>query len=329
MKKNGLSYRRIGWLAVLIAAIGLVMATPVDVDAASKRKKRGVGGSVTVKRGKRSPYVRGFRFELDLTGSRKGAGGRSVGVFKLTWKKRPFVDHEELTSDHLCLERYSHGFLMSAWNEAHDRAQPRLRIHLRKTAKKNKPIDEDKAIDVAIDFEIKDCQPVPVSAKAKEHQNPEMTGLKLAGVAWPEAVTPVVRAFIPRESVVDLDNVALDFEEGEHQQELTPTWTPESIEVKGKSPDPNKGDVMETLLFSWFSDAGEFKKQRSWDEIPENLFRGSDPDDAKGQTVRLWVVVRDGRGGTDWLERRLVVRNDAQTTKNPICHQDGDLPGCD
>ena len=56
---------------------------------------------------------------------------------------------------------------------------------------------------------------------------------------------------------------------------------------------------------------------------------GSDPDDAKGQTVRLWVVVRDGRGGTDWLERRLVVRNDAQTTKNPICHQDGDLPGCD
>ncbi len=168
MKKNGLSYRRIGWLAVLIAAIGLVMATPVDVDAASKRKKRGVGGSVTVKRGKRSPYVRGFRFELDLTGSRKGAGGRSVGVFKLTWKKRPFVDHEELTSDHLCLERYSHGFLMSVWNEAHDRAQPRLRIHLRKTAKKNKPIDEDKAIDVATAKARSKGRPT-ASAAAKVH----------------------------------------------------------------------------------------------------------------------------------------------------------------
>ncbi len=186
-----------------------------------------------------------------------------------------------------------------------------------------------KSVQLAMGFEMKNCQPVPVPAPDKEHANPELTGLTLAGVPWSEAVTPVIRPFAPTESVVDLDNVALDFEEGEFQQEVKPTWTPESIEVKGKSPDPTKGDVNETLLFSWFSDAGDFKKQRSWDEIPENLYRADPPDPSDGQTVRLWLVVRDGRGGTDWLERKVMVRTDAQTSVNPICQQDGEAEGCE
>ncbi len=185
-----------------------------------------------------------------------------------------------------------------------------------------------KSLQVAIGFEIKDCQPALVSAPDKEHKNPVLTGLQMAGVDWPQAVTPVIRPFVKSESVVDLDNAALDFNEGDFEQELKPMWTPESIEFKHKSPDPTKGDVNETLLFSWFTDAGEFKKQRSWDAIPENLYRAEPPDKADGQTVRIWLVVRDGRGGTDWLERKLVVKSGAQIAVNPICEQDGQAEGC-
>lgn len=185
-----------------------------------------------------------------------------------------------------------------------------------------------KRLTLAIDLEVKDCKPVPVAAPKKEHANPELIGLTFGGVPWPAAVTPVLRPFIPTESIVDLDNAALDFEEGANQVELVPTWTPESLEVIGQSPDPTKGEIKEELLFSWFSDRGDYKKQRSFSDIPENHFRPDAPGGADDPPVRIWIVARDGRGGTDWLERTLLVRQDAQTSHNAVCEAASDLPGC-
>ncbi len=152
--------RRVAGMAVASALTVALMAAPAE----AKGKAGKASNSVVIKRGKRSRYVRGFRFELQLQGSRKGAAGRSVGVYKLTWKKRPFEDHEELISDHLCLERHSHSHVLSAWNEARDRAQPRLRIRLRAQAKKGKAIDEDTAIDVATARARSDGKPTASAA---------------------------------------------------------------------------------------------------------------------------------------------------------------------
>lgn len=185
-----------------------------------------------------------------------------------------------------------------------------------------------KRLALAIDLEMKDCQPVPVPAPDKEHTNPRLLAPKLRGVPWPEEVTPVVRPFIPTDSVVDLDQAALNFEDGQYQEEIEPVWTPQSKEVVGKSPDPNAPDVEETLIFSWYSDAGEWKKQRSYDEVPQNFFRAPGSGDTGEKTVRIWLVVRDGRNGTDWLQRTLKVRADADVSKSPVCVAAPGLVGC-
>ena len=185
-----------------------------------------------------------------------------------------------------------------------------------------------KQLTLAMRLEMQDCKPALVPAPDKEHNNPELTGLMLEDVPWPASVTPVVRPFVPTEGIVDLDSASLDFEDGQHQIKLEPTWTPESAEVVGQSPDPTKGDDKESLLFSWFSDSGDYKKQRSFDEIPDNHFRPPGAGSKGDKEVRIWVVVRDGRGGSDWLERRLLVRKDGQTKINAICHADHTLPGC-
>ena len=164
--------RRLGmrsWRLAVLATVALALGVGIPAaPAEAKGKRASATSSVVVKRGKVSRYVRGFRFGLDLVGSRTGAGGRSVGAFKLTWKKRPFIEHEELNSDHLCLERFSHSHLLSAFNEVANRARPRLRVRVRPQAKKGKQIDEDTAIDIATARARNDGKPT-ASAAARLH----------------------------------------------------------------------------------------------------------------------------------------------------------------
>lgn len=63
--------------------------------------------------------------------------------------------------------------------------------------------------------------------------------------------------------------------------------------------------VDETLFYSWFSTAGSLKKPIS--KAPGQPFNEwrLDPDDA-GSTD-LWIVVRDGRGGTAWCHQPVTV----------------------
>ncbi len=88
-----------------------------------------------------------------------------------------------------------------------------------------------------------------------------------------------------------------DFSPGEIA--LTPVWAPGSLEPIAA--DAASGPVKESLTFSWFSTAGTFDQQRSYDAEPDNVLTLKASDDV----VDVVVVARDGRGGVVWREARL------------------------
>jgi hypothetical protein len=59
----------------------------------------------------------------------------------------------------------------------------------------------------------------------------------------------------------------------------------------------------EDLFTSWFGTAGSFGQIRSGGTAPTVEWR----QPSGPQTVDLWFVVHDGRGGSDWLARRVVL----------------------
>jgi hypothetical protein len=72
-----------------------------------------------------------------------------------------------------------------------------------------------------------------------------------------------------------------------------------------------KDDPSKRYGFSFFATAGEISSLRSTDttatgEDAPTWVEWTSP--AIGGDVRFWVVLRDGRGGTDWLERAVQVR---------------------
>jgi hypothetical protein len=86
-------------------------------------------------------------------------------------------------------------------------------------------------------------------------------------------------------------------------QRLTPEPLPDAKEPTAEGP--------EKLGFSFFATAGEISSLRSTETTatgqPGSLFTDYTAP-REEQQVRLWVVVRDGRGGTGWLERLVEVR---------------------
>lgn len=76
----------------------------------------------------------------------------------------------------------------------------------------------------------------------------------------------------------------LAVEAGDPIVKLTPDWTSDE----------------KTALFSWFTTSGEYAKQRSFEDVPGNELT---LDGA--ERPRVWVVMRDTKGGVDWLDRQL------------------------
>jgi hypothetical protein len=131
-------------------------------------------------------------------------------------------------------------------------------------------------------------------------------------IGWPEDVTIVMH---PGDSI-----------------QLLPQWPASAKEYIGKSADPTAPPVYETLLFSWFTTGGSWNKDRSYDAYPENVFTAPGLDDAnQTQDLTLWLVVRDGRNGTAWLQRHVQVTKaagDPLDQVHPLCRQKPALPGC-
>ncbi len=145
------------------------------------------------------------------------------------------------------------------------------------------------------------------------NENPVLLGLGLRlpatdtikalekGVNWAEEVTPTVA-------------------EGTVLQ-LWPRFDAKDKQVVGPSQDPKATKPeTETLVFAWYTDGGSIDRDRSYDDVPETNWTA--PTLAAGRTsqlVRLWVVVRDGRNGTDWLQRTVLVQKGLQLKANPLC----------
>lgn len=55
-------------------------------------------------------------------------------------------------------------------------------------------------------------------------------------------------------------------------------------------------DSLEDSQFSWFTTKGELEKNRTFDDEANNLWTTP----SQPENVTLWVVLRDGRNGTDW-----------------------------
>lgn len=152
------------------------------------------------------------------------------------------------------------------------------------------------------------------------HKNPVITGLELDGVAWPEDVTPTVPCY-----------GGDDFygKPGPSAVAMKPLWDKSSLEVIGPSPDPKAtAPLREGILFSWLSTDGDWDKQRSFDELPENSFFPPDYGGVVSRFVRIWIVARDGRNGTTWITRQVEVKRVVQTTVNPLCLAKPSLKGC-
>jgi hypothetical protein len=77
--------------------------------------------------------------------------------------------------------------------------------------------------------------------------------------------------------------------------------------------DGNVRVFTENLRYSWFATAGDFSDELTGG--PTDIF-GNEPllrtkwtAPAEVGPVRLWLVVRDERGGTYWTERSFIVQN--------------------
>ncbi len=123
----------------------------------------------------------------------------------------------------------------------------------------------------------------------------------LKGVDWPAEITPTVA---PGASL-----------------QLWPRWQAADKQVIGPSGDTASSEpLVEDLIYSWFADAGSFDKQKTVDEYPENTWVApSVPTGKTEQLVPIWLVVRDGRNGTEWSKRHVLVKKGADMSKNPLC----------
>lgn len=113
---------------------------------------------------------------------------------------------------------------------------------------------------------------------ADRHENPTLTGLRVAGTELADGATATVA--------------------GASAVALLPTWT--TSPAPGLPADPASGSQ---VLLSWHATAGTFDRQRSYDAVPGNSWQGAGVP--AGQPVDVWVVARDGRGGVAWLGVRL------------------------
>jgi len=144
----------------------------------------------------------------------------------------------------------------------------------------------------------------------KVNKNPKIESFSLDAVPWPEVLTP---------TAAPGDRLALSL-----------TWNPADKEATGPSIDPKLGQEKETLLMSWFTTAGAYDKERSYDEVPGNVL--TLPSLHSGEDERLltvWVVVRDGRNGEDWTSRKILVKRGVSANLHPLCAADASLAGCD
>lgn len=80
-----------------------------------------------------------------------------------------------------------------------------------------------------------------------------------------------------------------------------------SLETYVPIDDSGRGPQVETMRYSWFVTDGAFSEERTGDKSPETKWENGErrPAPAEVRVVDVWVVVQDGRGGTDFARAQL------------------------
>lgn len=146
------------------------------------------------------------------------------------------------------------------------------------------------------------------------NRNPVLQGLKLDGTDWPPEEPRVIKyGECPEERKKDvLSEDRSLVKVCEHDLEpIFDEAESQFYEERGFSGEPEL--QRERLRFSWFTDAGSFREQRTEqfdprDPSPGNVGPQNDWREPPARTERatLWIVVRDGRGGTTWARREVL-----------------------
>ena len=76
---------------------------------------------------------------------------------------------------------------------------------------------------------------------------------------------------------------------------------PGSAETYIPNDDTMRGEISETLRYSWFASDGEFDRERTGEAQPDNFWNSEPkrPAPAEATSATLWLVIQDERGGSD------------------------------
>lgn len=132
--------------------------------------------------------------------------------------------------------------------------------------------------------------------ESDRNQNPVISGVTFDGEDWPEDEV---------KEVGFCDTTELDYgacPEGEKHQ-IALELSAASFE---RGADEHGAAFTEQLVIQHFATEGLFENEFRVGESPKNGWVARKA--ASGQTLRLWLVARDNRGGVSWTERGVRVR---------------------
>jgi hypothetical protein len=149
--------------------------------------------------------------------------------------------------------------------------------------------------DMALDEFIVGYKRITVR-QADRNQNPELTGITFDGVAWPATETKTV-------GFCDQSNFVYGTCPSGEKHQLAATVSPASFE---SGTDELGRPFDEQVVIQYYATEGIFEFEVRTGESPKTgwVARKS----ASGQTLTLWFVARDDRGGVTWAERKVTVR---------------------
>jgi len=155
--------------------------------------------------------------------------------------------------------------------------------------------DPDTGRELALDELIVGFKRITVR-ETERNQNPELTGITFDGVDWPEGEIKDV-------GFCDADDFVYGACPDKEKHQLAAVLSPESFE-SGK--DELGRDFTEQLVVQYFATDGIFEYEVRTGKSPKNGWVARKR--ASGQTLTLWFVARDDRGGVTWAQRQVTVR---------------------
>jgi hypothetical protein len=158
---------------------------------------------------------------------------------------------------------------------------------------------------------------VPIEPTPEDpNLNPELLSITLDGKSWP----PPYDEGVPRDALregclADLDGLTAE-ERAQHPVAGTASADIQLAVTSASLQSYMVGEMTRTeeIQVSWLTDGGELERTFSFITAPATSvltrWRPFPEAPRDGLLVRLTFVIRDGRGGTDWLEKGLCVLPD-------------------